>query len=318
MKKHAKKLFGVVATLGVLILGACSTEGDSTTNDGLDIAYSFHDLSNPYFITLTQGFEDEAADRGMTTTVQDSKMDVAQQISTVENFITQNKDAIFITPADEQAMTDVVKKATEAGIPVVSMNLEIPGYTAFITPNEYEFGYAGGQIAGQWILDNLESDSDAKVAVFTAPQQPQLAERIRGLKEGLQELAPNAEIVSEQGAINTEAGLAAAETILQAHPDINVILSNNDAAALGAYEAFEAANIQDVAIVGLDATEEAINKVKEGGNFIGTVDIDPYGTGILAVETLEKLYDEEGNVTPIEEPIYVDVIQVTEENIDEY
>lgn len=316
--KNWRKVLGVLTVITFSIfLGACSTDGDSAEGT-LDIAYSFHDLSNPYFVTLADGFTEEAERNGFSTTVQDAKMDIAKQISTVENFITQGKDAIFITPADEKALEDVTRQATEAGIPVISMNLEIPGYTAFITPNEYEFGYAGGQIAGQWILDNLESDSDAKVAIFTAPEQPQLAERIRGLKEGLLELAPNAEIISEQGAINTESGLAAAETILQAHPDVNVILSNNDAAALGAFEAFKAANIQDIAIVGLDATTEAVNKVKEGGNFIGTVDIDPYGTGVQAVKVLEQVFDEERNITPVEEPIYVNIIPVTKENVDQY
>lgn len=340
MRKNVRGLavFLAAAIIGSVFLTGCSMDGDSNsssgaepksanidkdtgkakadTNDGkgLQIAYCVHDLTNTYFVTLAKGLTETAEAQGMEVTIQDAKMDVATQISNIENFIVQKKDAIFITPVDEKALTDVVKKATDAGIPVISMNLEIPGRDAFITPNEYAFGEAGGKIAGEWIKKNLADEKDAKVVLFTAPEQPSLSERIRGLKEGCLNIAPGAKVIAEQGAITTEAGMAAAETILQAHPDANVIICNNDSSALGAYEAFKAANKTDVCIVGLDATPEAVNKIKEGGNYVGTVDIDPYGTGVLAIETLQKVIKD----GPIEEPVYVNLIPVTSENIDQY
>ncbi|MCP1103023.1 ribose transport system substrate-binding protein [Aequitasia blattaphilus] len=328
MRKNAKKIISsiLLTALMCVIFTGCSmdsgksepaekSEKKESSGDGnLQIAYSLHDLSNTYFVTLADGFSEKAKEEGMDVTIQDCKMDVATQIATIENFISQKKDAIFITPVDEKALEGVVKKATDAGIPVISMNLEIPGRTAFITPNEYAFGEAGGKIAGEWIKENLEKEEDAKVVLFTAPEQPSLAERIRGLKEGCLNIAPKAEVVAEQGAITTEAGMSAAETILQAHPDANVIVCNNDASALGAYEAFKAANKTNVCIVGLDATPEAINKIKEGGNYVGTVDIDPYGTGALAIETLQKIIKD----GPIEDPVYVNLIPVTSENISDY
>lgn len=321
--KMKKLIKGIMMIAVLLFVAACSTEGDSaegdnTDGENLDVGYTLHDLSNPYFLTLVDGFETEAENRGVTTTVQDAKMDASTQISIVENFITQGKDAIYITAVDPEALADVTRRAEEAGIPVISMNGEIEGSSAFIAPDEYEFGYTGGQIAGEWILENFEDDTDAKVAFFTAPTQPILSERIRGLREGLLDLAPNAEIVAEQGAITTEEGLTAAETILQAYPDVNVVLTNNDAGALGAYEAFEAAGKTGAAIVGLDATQEATDKIKEGGNFVGTVDNNAFGTGVLAIETLDILFDDEGNVTPLDEPNFVDIIPVTKNNVEEY
>lgn len=341
MKKRLQTIAAVVsaAMIGAVSLAGCSMDGGGSSTaakpetsapasqagtgaaasgesggEKLQVAYSMHDLSNTYFVTLADGFTTKAEEEGMEVTIQDCRMDVATQIATIENFIVQKKDAIFITPVDERALEDVVKKAINAGIPVISMNLEIPGRTAFITPNEYAFGEAGGKIAGEWIKSNLDKEEDAKVVLFTAPEQPSLAERIRGLKEGCLSVAPGAQVVAEQGAITTEAGMSAAETILQAHPDANVIVCNNDAGALGAYEAFKAANKTDICIIGLDATPEAINKIKEGGNYVGTVDIDPYGTGQLAIETFKRIQSD----GPMEEPIYVDLIPVTKDNIDQY
>lgn len=169
-------------------------------------------------------------------------------------------------------------------------------------------------IAGEWINENLDKQSDGKIVLFTAPEQPALANRIEGLRKGVLKVAPEAEIIAEQAAITSEAGMNAAEIILQSHPDANVIVCNNDASALGAYEAFVAANKKDICIVGLDATQEALNKIKEGGIMVGTVDIDPKGTGQLAYDTAKKVLAE----GDIRDAIEVSLIPVTKKNIDNY
>ena len=97
---------------------------------------------------------------------------------------------------------------------------------------------------------------------------------------------------------------------------MEVVVCVNDAGALGAYEAMMAAGKDSdrVFIGGLDAISEALNKIKEGGIYRATVDIQPYETGKLFVDTLLKV-KENG---PIEDTIVVPMKVVNASNIGDY
>lgn len=285
-----------------------------TKDKQLVVGYSLFDFSNPYFINVTKGMEEVCKKENIQLITHDAKSDVAAQVSAVEGFIAQGVDAIVISPLDVVALEPTVSMAIEAGIPVINLNQKVNGVSAHIGMSEYEFGFTGGKIAGEWIKANLTEP--AKVAVLGYPDLASLVERADGLKDGLLSLAEDAEFVNEQKAGTPEQGMAVAETILQATPDVNVLICINDAGALGAYEAFAAAgkDKENMCIVGLDATDEAISKIKEGGMYVGTVDIDGYGTGVLGIETVLKVMAEGA----IEEMIEIDCVPVTGDNVDTY
>lgn len=67
-------------------------------------------------------------------------------------------------------------------------------------------------------------------------------------------------------------------------------------------------------IGGLDATDEALNKIKEGGIYRATVDIQPFESGKLFVDTLIKVMQE----GPIEETINIPMKVVNASNISDY
>jgi ABC-type sugar transport system substrate-binding protein len=99
--------------------------------------------------------------------------------------------------------------------------------------------------------------------------------------------------------------MAAAETILLANPNLEVIVGFNDSTALGAYEAVVAAGRDSdrFFVGGVDAVPDAIERVKEGGIFRATVDIDPFGTGGVFLDTAVDIINA-GGATPFsEEPI---------------
>ena len=68
------------------------------------------------------------------------------------------------------------------------------------------------------------------------------------------------------GAWAHEGGLKAMEDLLVAHPDINVVLGENDSMVLGARKALEAAGkLNDVLLVAAaDGQKEALQLIKEG------------------------------------------------------
>src|SRR5690606_39164556 len=80
----------------------------------------------------------------------------------------------------------------------------------------------------------------------------------------------DARIVAVQGAIEQSKGLQVTEDVLQAHPDVTVVIGHNDDGALGAAEAFRKAGRQAldrVWIVGQDGSEDALATLQRGDSF---------------------------------------------------
>jgi len=252
----------------------------------LRIGYTTMDLANPYFVAVEAGMQERAAELGVELFIHDAASDAASQVAAIENWIVMELDAIIITPFDTDALVDVVRRAHEAGIPIINGNQEFTGHKdAFITIPEFGYGQMIGVQAGRWIRDEL--GGEAEVAVLTREAIGSIIYRTEGIIDGIHQYAPNAQIVSRQEALTPADGMAAAETILLAHPNVEVIVAFNDSGALGAYEAVVAAgrDSDTFFIGGVDAVPDAIARIKEGGIFRGTVDIDPFGTGGVFLDT---------------------------------
>lgn len=280
----------------------------------IKIAYSCQDLTNTYFVEVANGVKARCEELGIEVNIVDGKADAANQVTSFENFIAEGLDGIIVSPVDEASLVSYVEAAQEAGIPVIAGNQLVKGTSAFVTVPEYSYGFAIGEAAGKWILEEL--DGKAKVAIFDYPELESVIDRGNGIQEGILSVAPEAQIVARQSANSTEKGMANMENILQSNPDVEVVVCVNDAGALGAYEAMMAAGKESdrVFIGGLDAISEALTKIGEGGIYRATVDIQPYETGKLFVDTLLKVIEE----GPIEETIEIPMKVVDASNIADY
>ncbi|MDO4793951.1 MAG: sugar ABC transporter substrate-binding protein [Filifactor alocis] len=320
MKKPIRILLASFMGLS-LLLGGCAgkqvaEEAPAAEQGGETpkIAYVTMDVTSPYFIKMIDGMKEEAEALGVELSVHDGKYQAQPQIDAIDTLITQGVDAIILSANDPAALQPSVDKAKEAGIKVVAANVEMQNTDAFVSLVEKDYGLTGGEIAGKYIAEKM--GGEAEVAILTFTQVPAVIQRAEGLKEGIFKHAPNAKVVTEVEASTREAGLKAIENVLQTNPNLNVVVGINDDAVLGGYEAMMAAKRtgDDVCLVGLDAVDEAIAKVKEGGIYRGTVDIDPFGSGKFILNTTKKVLDGE----TMSEMIKFPMVPVTKENIDKY
>lgn len=310
MKKITAIIMSMMLVIG--LVGCSSTDG--AKDEKLRVGYVTMDITSPYFISMIDGMKEKAEELGIELSVHDGKYEAQPQIDAMETLITQKVDVIILSANDTEALQPMVDKAKEAGIKVIAANVEMENVDAFVSLDEYEYGFMGGEIAGKYIAENM--DGKAEVAVLTFSQIPAVLNRSKGLIEGIQKHAPNVKVVAEVDANDRESGMTAAENILQANPNVNVVVGVSDDAVLGAYEAFVAANRtgDDVCLVGLDAVEEALQKVNEGTIFRGTVDIAPFESGKNIIETAKKVV-EEGS---IEDMIKFPMTPVTKENVSDF
>lgn len=309
MKKTIAIMLILVLTIS---LAGCGPK-ESVEEDGLRMGYITMDLGNPYFVKLVEGMEEKAEELGINLSIHDGKNQTEPQIKAMETLITQKVDAIILSANDSEALTSLIAEAKEAGIAVIAANAEVKGPDAYIGSKEYNNGFLAGEIAGEYIRDNLDGQSQVAILKFGAI--PAALERTRGQREGLLSIAPNAKIVEEVEASTRERGLKAVETLLQSNPDLNAVIGINDNAVLGAYEAMKAAGKdgEEIVLVGFDAIEEALLKIKEGGIYRGTLDLSPYESGKVIIETAIKVIED----GPIEELIEFPAKKITPENVDE-
>jgi len=285
------------------------TPADPAFAKGMRFGYTSMDLLNPYFVEVARGMEDRAKELGIELTVHDGKSDAAAQISAVENFIVTKMDAIILAPIAPEAMEPLVDQAHEVGITVINSPQRIINADAWYSVAEYEYGRSIGDVAGKYITDKM--GGEASVAVLTFPEVPSLIDRGNGIKDGLAEFAPNAKIVAEQSALTPDKGTTAAETILQANPEVRVFVGVNDAGILGAYEVIKGMGLpeNEFALFGLDATEEAVKHIKAGGMYKATVDITPYKVGRNTIDLAVKVIKD----GPIKGLIKFDMSVVTQD-----
>ncbi len=248
-------------------------------------------MSNPYFQTLANGMKDRASELGLELTVLDPAMDAEEQLRDLMAALKDKYDIIVCSPVSPELCIPAVEAAREKGIPFVNPNQYIPGSDANINLIDYDYGKMGGEIAGSWIREHLPRDS--RVVIIGYKGIEALEERSRGIRDGILLHAPDVKIVAEISALTPEQGMVETEKALTLHPETRVIAAVNDAAALGALTVLQSRKEKDelFCIVGLDATSESLKRIgRPGSIFRGTVDINPYGTGVTVIDTALKVH----------------------------
>ena len=189
---------------------------------------------------------------------QDAAQDNADQVSDVENLLTQGIDLLIISPNEAAPLNDIVKSAWDDCVPVIVLdrNLVDPNYSMFIGADNVAIGQAAGEYAAQWCADN--GREACKIAEIRGLEgAPPAKDRGDGFRMGLVEggLSEDNIVFSQNADWLRERAVPAAAAAFQAHPDVDVLYGHNDPMAEGAYIAAQDAGIDpsQVLFVGIDA-----------------------------------------------------------------
>ena len=209
----------------------------------------------------------KGAAMGYKIVVDDPGTDLNKQINTIKTWTEQKVSVIVCNTMQPAAFESVAKQARAAGVKWITYGQKIDNQDATVGYAQYHDGRALGEYAGSWIAE--KQGGKAKVVILGYEKGVWGQQRGSGIKDGLKAKAPNAEIVAEQDAISPTEGLNVTRSILEAHPDANVILGVEDPATEGAYKAWIAAG-KDKAdpnafIGGMDGTAPALKLLREGG-----------------------------------------------------
>ncbi|WP_184695636.1 substrate-binding domain-containing protein [Rhizobium leguminosarum] len=229
------------------LVKACAKDGEFV------VGFSQANNAEPYRQHVNDELEAAAkAVPQFTLQIADGAGNVNTQTSQVDNFITQKVDLLLISPFEAAPLTPAVKRAMDAGIPVIELDRKTNGeagkdYTAFIGGDNYKIALAAGEYTSKTLLP----DGGEAAVLEGLPSSTPAVERLNGFKDGVKANS-KIQIVAEQAAdwLPDKAQTAFA-AMLQAHPDIKMVYASNDMMAAGALLAAKGAG-KSVKIIGTD------------------------------------------------------------------
>jgi len=189
-----------------------------------------------------------------------AKYDMAAMAAVLEQCIAKKPDGLVVV-GFEPTLNAIVDKAADAGIPVVTVDADLPGSkrVAFVGTGNFRAGVEGGKKLAQLV------GGKGKVALMTKPGQSNLEERIQGYREALKAY-PGIEIVQVADTQSkNEVAAQAAKALLQKYPDLAGIACVEAAGGNGAAIAVkEAGKAGQVKVVSMDRGNDVLNHILEG------------------------------------------------------
>ncbi|MFP4588833.1 MAG: ABC transporter substrate-binding protein [Candidatus Acetothermia bacterium] len=171
------------------------------------------------------------------------------QISNIEDLISRGVDAIIVTPNSPTGFEPVLRRAEEAGIPVImnSSIVERGPYTSFLSVDDVDFGRKGAE----WLVEKL--DGEGKVLALSGKAGIAVSEdRWQGAKEVFDEHQGIEILAHEYANWSRPKAKQVVASLLPAHPQIDAVWSGGGSMTAGAIEAFLEADKALVPMTGED------------------------------------------------------------------
>ena len=245
-------------------------------------------MTSPFYASCIEGATPVATALGYELVVMapEAEDDYATQTSMMEDMITQGVKGIAVCGINLDALIPAIKKANEAGVPVVMFNTitEIEGADVYAYSGYNQ--YNGGAKIADWV--NAQTGGNAVAAIIEGLPSDYTTQRMGGFVDKCKEAYPGITVVATQpGDWVREKGMNAAMDMIQAHPEITVIYGLSDEMALGAVQACKQLNRTDIICVGLDGNPNAFESVK-AGELTATLDCGPVAIGANAIKALAE------------------------------
>lgn len=264
-----------------------------------------------------QELERYGKEKGINMVMLDAAGDPTTQISQIENLIQMKVDVIIIRATNATAIVPAMKKAYEAGIPViVTTNIvDESGWdymTAFVGPSDELQAKAAAQILIDYYKDSTKETINI-LEVSHVPGTTVSTLRAKGFREAIEGTnfqildSQTAEGKRENGQQITEAWL-----LKYAPGEIDGIFVQGTGMGFGVLNAIAAADrVGEFPVVFIATGAESFDKIK-AGELYGSVDQSPIVEAQLTIDTAVRVVNGE----EVDFLTYLPISVTTQENID--
>lgn len=268
-------------------------------------------MNNPYFEVVNEEIKAIVKERGDILLVRDSAMDNEIQNQQIEDLIEEGADILIINAVDWKGVSAGLKKAKEAGVPVIAVDAEVYDDSlvacTVISDND---------MAGALCAENLMKErKEANILFLIQSANKSALDRIQGFKDALDAAGWSYHVVDEldcQGQLEVTQPLV--EELLSRTKEIDVVMALNDPSALGAMAALDAEGmLEDVLVYGTDGAPEAKRMIKEG-RMQETIAQSPMEVGKVTARMIYDVLDGKEVPKMTEIPVW----EITSSNVDEF
>lgn len=242
-------------------------------------------FSHQFWQAVKAGAEQAAKDNNVKITFEgpETEAQIDKQIDMLNAAIAKKPQGIGFAALDSKAEVPILKKAHDAGIPIVAFDSgvesDIPLATC-TTDNVKAAGAAadkmGEAIGGKGEIGMLVHDQTSATGIG----------RRDGFKNEIKAKFKNIKIVDIQYGNDDLKATEAAKAMLQAHPKIKGIFASNEGTANGLVGALKETKSKIVAI-GYDSGKKQKQAIMDG-TLLGSITQNPVGIGKCVVDSLAK------------------------------
>ena len=300
----------LLATLALLIVVAgCGSSNGGDSGEGGRIALSVSTLDNPFFVDLRNGAREAADGTDYELVVSDAQDNASQQQNDIQNFVTQQVDAILVNAVDTEAVVPAIEQANNADIPVIALD-RVPDGGELVTVISSD-NVQGGRMAGEELIAAVNSGPVAHLE--GTPGLSGTRDRGEGFQNAISGQNEVEVVASQSANFDRDEGLNVMQNIIQANPELKGVFADNDEMALGAVRALGDRAGNEISVVGFDANADALQAI-QNGTMLASVAQNPSRIGELGVENAVATIGGES----VEEEIPVEVELVTQDNVSQF
>lgn len=286
-----------------------------TTGAKLQVCVVHNNADHPSITAIVQGMNDEAKIYNAEITYFDPALDPQKQASMIGDCISRKPDVIVVNAVDPVAAIAPIKKAFDAGIPVITQNANVAAdglqyVRTFVGSQSYDQGFA----VGKMMVAKLGNKAAKVIFIGGNPGQTDYVNRVQGAKDAWAAAGVKYDVIADQPAgWSKDKALSLMQDLLTRNPSgsIDAVYAVDDPMALGALQAIKAAGREkEIALFGTNGNKDACAAIK-AGDMSGTALQMSY---LVGVYTVRAAYDVKINRL-VPNQILAPTAPVTPENI---
>lgn len=295
-----KVLALLVAVLLVFSFAACGGGQQKTEAKTYKVGVTIYQFDDNFMTLYRTEMENyfkslETDSVKYDVTIMDAANDMATQVEQVNTFIAQGVDVLIVNLVQTSSAEQVTNLVQEAGIPCVLINREpaeefIGENMCYVGADARQSGTYQGEIVAE--LENkgdINGDGVVKyIMIMGDPENTDAQYRTEYSIKALEDAGITVECLFQQTGnwAQDQGQELVANALANFGNDVEVVFCNNDAMALGAFQAIQGAGRTvgtDIYLLGVDALTECCQMVLDG-TMTGTVLNDHIAQSHAAVD----------------------------------
>ena len=245
----------------------------------------------------------------------DGSQGITRQISQMLEMVRQKPAVIIVQPTDNAALSEPLREANKAGIPVVAYDQYISGgnLAAYITSDNYQAGF----LNGEYIASRFIQKSPIRLILVNYPHISSTVERVSGFLDALSTYKQPYHLLKTYQAVEPVGGHKAAEEILKDFPlksSVDVIFTVNDGGGLALVDHLAKAGRSEIMVATVDGDPASVNNIRR--KRLTVINAAQF-CGPLGAQAMKAAYSIATGIKTVRQQL-VPVFPITRETISRY